>query len=51
MSIRLHSTSSKGSVCYYIKEDYTNPLTKKRTTRNRQSLGNCRCQVKNVQIR
>ncbi|MFA1014391.1 IS1634 family transposase [Dubosiella newyorkensis] len=40
MSIRLHSTSSKGSVCYYIKEDYTNPLTKKRTTRNRQSLGN-----------
>ncbi|MEY8257531.1 hypothetical protein AAK706_07340, partial [Erysipelotrichaceae bacterium 66-17] len=40
MSIRLHSTSSKNSVCYYIKEDYVNPKTNKRTTRNRQSLGN-----------
>lgn len=40
MSIRLHHTSSKNSVCYYIKEDFTDPVTRKRTTRTRACLGN-----------
>ncbi len=40
MSIRLHHTQSKNSICYYIKEDFTDPITHKRSTRTHSSLGN-----------
>lgn len=50
MAIRLHRTVSKNSVCYYIKEDYTDPVTKKRTTRNRKSLGNLKSLLEKYQV-
>ncbi|WP_276930947.1 IS1634 family transposase [Faecalibaculum rodentium] len=40
MSIRLHHTQSKNSICYYIKEDFTDPITHKRSTRTHSCLGN-----------
>ncbi|MCF0246940.1 MAG: transposase [Ileibacterium sp.] len=39
MSVRLHATRSKNSVCFYAIEDFINPTSKKRSTRTVESLG------------
>jgi hypothetical protein len=39
MGLRLHTSSSRNSESFYISQDYTDPKTKKRTTRIYKKLG------------